>query len=244
MAKTTYKPMPMAPNFLPRATSPAPEPPPAAFVEPKPTGPNQQFGLMRQQVSDRFASAGGEQKDALNRRLAALGNLNSGAAIKQEQNILGGIEKQKSEAMGGIDVSEAAANAQNEQAAMQRQLQNTQFERSLGEQKRQNSFSEGLALDEANLNRFNTMYNTALSAATSEAGPQINAMFENMFGSKMNLNGEAVTDANRTIVPGKNDPWKTYSSKAMGPLRHFYNPGSIGQKMSVKKRIRKFFLPF
>jgi hypothetical protein len=191
------------PAGLPSSPAAQVDAPPPSYVEPETTASNQQFDLMRKQVAERNAAASQGQQDVLNRRLARLGNLNSGAALKQSQNLEDSINKQNQESMGQIDVSQAAANAQNEQAAMQRSLQNTQFERSFGEQRRQNSFTEGLALDEAKLNRFNTMYNTALSAEQSGAKAQIAAIYKEMFGENLSFDsGEQAQSASASNKVG------------------------------------------
>lgn len=153
-----------------------------------PVKPGAQFELMKTQAKARLAGQEGQARDAMNRKLASLGNLNSGAALKLEQNLQDSVARQQEEALGGIDVASAQDVAQREESAMQRRLQSSQFDRSLGEQQRQAAFTEGLALREADLSEYNTMYNTALSAATSDAQTATNKAFERMFGFKPTFN--------------------------------------------------------
>lgn len=66
-----------------------------------------EYDKIRQQTGQRFQSQGQQQTDALQRKFASLGNLKSGAAIKQEQLIQGDLNEQKEAALGQVDVQEA-----------------------------------------------------------------------------------------------------------------------------------------
>jgi len=66
-----------------------------------------EYDKIRQQTQQRFQSQGQEQSDALQRRMASLGNLKSGAAIKQQQIMQNDLGKQQESALGQIDVQEA-----------------------------------------------------------------------------------------------------------------------------------------
>lgn len=159
-----------------------------------------QYDKLRAQTQQRFSAEGQKQGDALQRKFAALGNLQSGAAIKQQQNLNSDVMQQQEQAMGGIDAQEAqevqrqkevqdardfAANEsrvgrefagaeadkgrtfQAGESALSRRAQGDQFDRSFGEQVKQNSFTNDMATKEAALNEKMTHYNQALSLATS-----------------------------------------------------------------------------
>lgn len=196
-------PAPMAQRVQPPVAQ-APVAP--AYVEPdfKPdTAPIKaggQFDLMKKQAESRLAGAETQGRDALNRRFAQLGNLNSGAALKIENQLQDQVARQREEALGGVDIAAAqdvsareqqreASNLAREQSSLQRRLQSSQFGQSLGEQQRQARFAEGIAGREADLSEFNTMYNTALSAATSGSQAAVNKTFEKMFNRSPNFQG-------------------------------------------------------
>lgn len=91
-----------------------------------PAGPLKQFDVMRQRVQQRQNAAGQTQQDAMRRRLAAAGTLDSGAGIKalavaeQDNNM------QAEDAVMGVEAEEAAARAQMEEAVKQRNFQGSQ----------------------------------------------------------------------------------------------------------------------
>lgn len=66
-----------------------------------------EFEKLRQQATQRVQSEGQQQQDALQRRLASIGNLKSGAALKQQQILQSELGKQREGAIGQIDVQEA-----------------------------------------------------------------------------------------------------------------------------------------
>jgi hypothetical protein len=185
---TTYKPLDTATAFKPASgisapALPAPAAPPKVITDQDvaPVGTNPQFEVLRKQAVERSAAAAQGQQDVLNRRLARLGNLNSGAALKQSQNLENSLNQQKEEAMGNIDVAEAADTAQRRQQALSQRIQQEQFNQTFGEQQKQNQFTNSLALDEHQLNKFMTQYNAALSLGTTEGKNNIQAAFQQLF---------------------------------------------------------------
>lgn len=71
------------------------------------TGQLPEFGKIRQATSQRFQRQGQQAQEALKRRFASLGALNTGAALKQEQLAQEQIGKAQEEAMGNLDLAEA-----------------------------------------------------------------------------------------------------------------------------------------
>jgi len=67
-----------------------------------------EYDLARKRAQQRVTASGQEQQDALKRRFAALGGLNSGAYIKQQQLAQDRQQEQLQDANEGIDVQENA----------------------------------------------------------------------------------------------------------------------------------------
>lgn len=158
----------------------------------EPVGKNAQFDVMRQQANNQQNVAAQGQQDALNRRLASLGNLNSGAALAQSQNLESGLASQREKAMGDINVSEAADTSQRQNQAYQGQLaqqqhaydsqvQQTQANRAFDASQASNAFNEGLASKEDQLNDYMTKYNASLSLGTSDHQDEVKNAFQSMF---------------------------------------------------------------
>jgi hypothetical protein len=85
------------------------------------------YDIMRNQVSQQAEAAGQQQESALQRRLASLGNLQSGAAIKQQQTLGQNVAQAKAQATQGIDVAQAGEEAQ--QAQQEKAMQFSRAER-------------------------------------------------------------------------------------------------------------------
>jgi hypothetical protein len=73
----------------------------------QPKAPLPEFEKIRAQTQQRFAAQGQQQGDALQRRMASIGNLKSGAAFKQQQNLQNDLGQQREQALGQVDVQEA-----------------------------------------------------------------------------------------------------------------------------------------
>lgn len=76
-----------------------------------------QFDLARKRAEQRANSEQQQQDDALKRRFAAMGNLNSGAYVKQQSIQADEASKRKADVMEGIDVAES------QEAQRQREVQ-------------------------------------------------------------------------------------------------------------------------
>jgi hypothetical protein len=85
------------------------------------------FDLARQRAGEQANSQAQQQNDSIRRRFASLGNLNSGAAIKQEQISADNANKARADAVASIDAEEASAeeakNFQREQMKAQQDFQ-------------------------------------------------------------------------------------------------------------------------
>lgn len=83
---------------------------------------NRRYDTLRARAKADVAQQTGEQQDALKRRFAQLGNLSSGAAMKQEQlSQQKGAELQQ-RATEGIDIAQEQEAAQMEEQAKQREF--------------------------------------------------------------------------------------------------------------------------
>jgi hypothetical protein len=77
------------------------------------------FDLIRKRIGQEAESGKQQNQEALQRRFASTGMLGSGAAMKTEQQARTEIDKQRGQAMEGVDVSEMTERGrQAEQAAM------------------------------------------------------------------------------------------------------------------------------
>lgn len=72
-------------------------------------GPLKQYDYLRNRATEQASQQGGVAQDAIQRRFAAMGALNSGGAIKQAQLQGEASDRQKAEALQGIDFQESQA---------------------------------------------------------------------------------------------------------------------------------------
>lgn len=180
-----------------------------------------EYQKMRDVASQRVNAQGQEQQDVLKRRLASIGNLKSGAALKQEQLINNDIGQQREQAMAGIDAQEAQETQRRQevkdaqdftanQSALGRAAQEAQFGQQLGlqkdifgETKGQNQFMNKIALDENSMNKLMTNLNAAISIGSQkpQAQQSIAAAFQTLFpGQKFgNLGTMAVANPTQKI---------------------------------------------
>jgi len=66
-----------------------------------------EFQKLKDQATQRIGAQGQQQGEALQRRLASIGNLKSGAALQQNQLLQSDLGQQKEAAIGAIEVQEA-----------------------------------------------------------------------------------------------------------------------------------------
>lgn len=93
------------------------------------TGPLPQFELMRRRASQRAEASGQQANDALQRRFAAMGGLNSGAAIKQQQLTSEAVARQREDALAGVDAAEQQERMRQQDLADERNFQATEADR-------------------------------------------------------------------------------------------------------------------
>lgn len=105
---------------------------PQAAAAPSAAGAYQQ---QRQRLSQRFNQQGQEQDDAMKRKMAQLGNLNSGAAMKIQQQGQDQLTQQREEAIGNLDAQQAQQQVQLDEAQRMRDFQGSQFDRNLALQR-------------------------------------------------------------------------------------------------------------
>lgn len=111
---------------------------PTVAAAPQPKAPLPEFDVQRKKVEQRIAADTQGQQDAMARRFAASGMLNSGAAIKQQDIVANQAQVNREDALGQVDAAETGeqqrrqeiADAQNFQAAEAqkgRDIQTQQF---------------------------------------------------------------------------------------------------------------------
>lgn len=110
-------------------------PPPAPAAGPKPGGPvqppqpvgqvetNPMFALQRKRAEQSLNSQGQLQNDAIQRRFAAMGGLNSGAYIKAQETARQEADQNRQSAMESIDTAEAADVARQKEILSGREFQ-------------------------------------------------------------------------------------------------------------------------
>lgn len=81
-----------------------------------------QYDIQRQRIASESAAQSQSQNDALKRRFARMGGLNSGSYLKASERLAGQQEQNKQKALEGVDVQEAAAREQREEAERGRQF--------------------------------------------------------------------------------------------------------------------------
>lgn len=85
-----------------------------------------QFAVQRQRAQQDANVQSQQSSDALNRRFASLGNLNSGAQIKIQNQQQGQINKQLADTNQGIDASEATENERKAEITQGQQFQTSE----------------------------------------------------------------------------------------------------------------------
>jgi len=111
------------------------------------------FDLLRKRAAQGAATQGQEAQGALQRRLASLGNLKSGAAIKQEQLIGQKVGEAKANAIEGINVAEAGEQAQRARELDQRQFVADQAKVGREFQSSEREASQGFGAEQAKIGR-------------------------------------------------------------------------------------------
>jgi hypothetical protein len=94
-----------------------------------PAAPNT-YELARQRATEQANTQAQSQNDAIRRRFASLGNLNSGAAIKQQQIAQDQANQQRERAISEINAQEADMQGQRD---FQREMQSTQHQFQAGQ---------------------------------------------------------------------------------------------------------------
>lgn len=88
-----------------------------------PSAPMQQFDVARNRAKQGAQTAAQQGTEAMNRRFAAMGSLNSGAAIKAVQNVQDSANQQEQNAMNQIGAQEEQVRFDVDQANLNRDLQ-------------------------------------------------------------------------------------------------------------------------
>lgn len=211
-----------------------------------------QFEQQKKVATQRLGAAEQQAKEALNRRLASIGNLKSGAAVKMDQNITEGLNQQREEVFGNIDAAENQERARLDEAkegrdfmagenALQRRLQEkqmemqgsqfdrsfeqqrSQFDRSFAEQIRQAAFAEKLGLEEHELSKLNTAYNTALSFSQAKSKDAILDAMNMFFPDIAKQFGERFQDRSAIIRRNEINQNRQFHSGGL----HFDNNGFV-----------------
>jgi hypothetical protein len=94
-----------------------------AYQAKKITGPLAEYDAIRSRIGSQANQANQTAQDALARRFAAMGALNSGAAIKQQQLQSESSERSKADQLQNVDFQEAQARRELEQGESQKEFQ-------------------------------------------------------------------------------------------------------------------------
>ena len=105
---------------------------------PQGAGQTDQFEILRRRARQRANTQGQQQQEALKRRFASIGRLNSGAAIKTGQIAAQQAARQGEETAQNIDVAEARENQRRRELQEGRQFQ-------AGETQKQREFASSEA---------------------------------------------------------------------------------------------------
>ena len=97
------------------------------------------YELQRQRIGRQTEATGQQENEALKRRMARMGGLNSGAYLKASERLSGQQEQNKQNALEGVDIQEAQATEQKAETERGRQFSR---EERIGSQ----DFSAGEAL--------------------------------------------------------------------------------------------------
>lgn len=104
-----------------------------------------EFELQRKNIQQKGVAAEQQTREAVQRRLAAMGGLKTGAGVKLQEQAVGGVREQVGQELGQLGIAEASALRQQqevqrqrdfeaEQAKIGREQQQAQFTSQLGEQ--------------------------------------------------------------------------------------------------------------
>lgn len=108
-----------------------------------------EFEAMKRRTQQRFQAQGQQQQDALKRRAAAMGTLNSGAYLKQSQNAAEANTQQQEEAMQTVDAGQQAELRRMKEIQEGREFQKGEREASQGFASSERAASQGFASAEA-----------------------------------------------------------------------------------------------
>lgn len=86
-----------------------------------------QFDAMRARVQQRAQAEGNTQTNAMRRRLAATGTLNSGGGIRAVQQVQDAAARRTEDAVQGVEAQEAEQHTALDEAAKGRNFQREQF---------------------------------------------------------------------------------------------------------------------
>lgn len=163
------------------------------------TAVNRRFDTLRARAKADVAQQTGEQQDALKRRFAQLGNLSSGAAMKQEQMLSQRGAELQQKAMEGIDVAQ-----EQEQVALEEQAKQREFAR--GERVASQAF--GAAESQLARKQQERQFNAAQSLQKSQFGEQM-AMASKQFDLEKKIQEFNLEQAKKEA--NKGNLWQRFS---------------------------------
>lgn len=136
------------------------------------------YDVLRKRAEQRVTAGGQEAVEAMKRRYAAMGNLNSGSAIRSEQIQNNENQQQKEQAIGAIDLGEAQEGSQknfaaNEsekarsftagQAALERAQRGDQFGAQLELERQKQNYAQTSGDRQYELDKATTAFNSDLA---------------------------------------------------------------------------------
>jgi len=150
-----------------------------------PKAPLPEFAAQRQKVEQRINADTQGQQDAMQRRFAAGGMLNSGAAMKQQGIVANQAQQNKTDALAGVDAAEMGEQQRRQEitdgrdfagsesalsrafsageSKLGRDQQGSQFDRSFQQSGQQFDKTFGLQKDQFREDKANTTFNRGIA---------------------------------------------------------------------------------
>lgn len=149
--------------------------PSAPQMPQQPKAPLPEFAVQRKKVEQRINADAQGQQDAVNRRLAAQGMLNSGAAIKQQGLIANQATQNREDALAGVDAAENSELARRQEVQDNRDF--SANESRLGRDFAANESKLGRDLQGSQFDRSFAQSGSQFDRSFAQAGDQFNKNF-------------------------------------------------------------------
>jgi hypothetical protein len=219
-----------------------------------------EFELARKQAAQQVQSGVQQQKDALKRRFAALGGLNSGAAIKQEQlaeesgaqrldqanQVIGSAQRKEAQRLREVQEGRDFARSEREASQgfardMSREQMRGQQEFASNEAEKQRAFATG---ERTSSQKFSAeQAKMAQDLQSSQFGKQME-MADRQFAEDQYINRENLRIANK--MAGKKGMFESMFSASTysGAVNDIMSPADPGSKIICTAYYKLGWLPY